>query len=192
MGKRLTEVGVAWRVAVRLKVLLEQDGAKVVMTKSRENERVTNRRRAEIANEARAGLMLRLHCDSAPASGTSTYYPDTAGTAPDGARGPSPDVIERSRKLAKPFHEALMRGLKGALSDRGLLTDRQTGIGAKQGGALTGSIYSRVPVLLVEMCVLNNPHDEAFAATPDGEAKLASSLRDGVVAALSATAPPPP
>jgi N-acetylmuramoyl-L-alanine amidase len=183
-GKRLTEVGVAWRVAVRLKTLLQATGADVVMTKRREMEKVTNRRRAQIANAARADLMLRLHCDAAATSGISTYYPDTAGTAPDRTHGPSRAVIDGSRRAARPFHDALIRSLGGALNDRGLLTDRQTGIGAKQGGALTGSIYSGVPVLLVEMCVLTNPRDEAFMAAHDGEARMARALFEGVRAAL--------
>ena len=195
-GKHLTEVGVAWHVAVRLRALLAATGAGVVLTKHREGERVTNRRRAEIANDFRADLMLRLHCDAAPGvTGISTYYPDAEGRAPDGARGPARAVMADSRRLGRLFHAAMMRELKGALADRGLLTDRETGIGAKQGGALTGSIYSRVPVLLVEMCVLTSPHDEAFIATAAGEESMARALFEGVRAALAAdpteSSPPP-
>jgi len=181
---KLTEVGIAWRVAELLRDRIEQAGGKVAMTKHREREYVTNRRRAEIANEFHADLMLRLHCDDAPGvSGIATYYPDREGVAADGFRGPSLAVREASEKLAKSFHTAMITELAGALADRGLLTDRQTAIGAKQ-GALTGSIRSRVPVLLVEMCVLNSRKDVAFVSAADGTKRLCEALFAGVLKAL--------
>ena len=64
-GKKITEVQAAWKVALILKGLLEQAGFKVVMTKSSENQHVTNKARAETANRAHAALMVRLHCDAA-------------------------------------------------------------------------------------------------------------------------------
>lgn len=184
-GRKLTEVGVAWRVALQTKKQLNEAGASVILTKQSENEHVTNRRRAEIANKANADLMVRLHCDSEGKTGTATFYPDRTGRAPDGARGPSAQVMRASGDCARRFHPAMMAVLRPALRDRGLLSDARTFIGGKQGGALTGSIYSRVPVLLVELCVLSNPADEAFAASATGIDRFAHALVAGVVAALS-------
>ena len=185
-GKRLTEVGVCWQVALKLKTILQERGFKVVMTKTSERERVTNKRRAEIANRAQADLFVRLHCDYAPGeSGTSTYYPDREGRAGK-VRGPSKIVQQQSRAAAALFHPAMMAKLKGKLSDRGLHSDTHTAIGGKQ-GALTGSIYSRVPVLLVEMAALNTPGDEAFLAAESGQQQMAEALADGVAASLQST-----
>src|SRR5687768_15869973 len=64
-GKRVTEVRIVWAVAQHLRRLLERDGFSVVLTKRTMAQRVTNRRRAEIANDAHASLMVRLHCDAA-------------------------------------------------------------------------------------------------------------------------------
>lgn len=179
-----TEVGIAWRVALRLRDLIRVCGGIVILTKSREREYVTNQRRAEIANRAHADLMVRLHCDDAPgATEITTYCPDREGTAPDGFRGPVLAVRAASRHAAQPFHAALVRSLADVLADRGCLTDRQTAIGARQ-GALTGSIRSEVPVVLVEMCVLSSAHDRAFITRPDGEERLARALLAGVIAAL--------
>jgi N-acetylmuramoyl-L-alanine amidase len=61
-----------------------------------------------------------------------------------------------------------------------------TAVGAKQ-GALTGSIFSLVPVILVEMVVLTNSVDEAFFLK-HGKTKLADALEQGVVAAVRALA----
>lgn len=182
-GKSLTEVQVAWQVAQKLKRLLVADGYTVVLTKISEEEMVRNKRRAEIANQARAELMVRLHCDAANGSGISVYYPEKEGKV-DGITGPSAEVRKRSGELARRFHPALIAALKGKHPDRGLMTDRQTAIGGRQ-GALTGSVYSKVPVLLVELAVLTNAKDEAFLKSNEGMELLCHALEAGVKAAVA-------
>ena len=167
---KLTELHVNWIVGQRLKALLEGEGATVILTKTHEPQVVTNRRRAEIANAAHAGLFLRLHCDSGEQSGLATYYPDRAGTR-FGVTGPSAAVIAASRRAALIFHPAVITALAGSERDAGIKGDSQTAIGGKQ-GALTGSIFSRVPALTVEMCVLTNGHDYRFIRTPAGAETL--------------------
>ena len=181
-GKQFTEVHVVWVVAQLLQEKLEADGYRVVMTKPSEEAMVRNRERAEIANQAHAAPLLRLHCDAEGGSGFATYYPSQAGKV-NGKRGPSKWIIQASHTKGQLFHAAAMKALDGLLADRGLLTDLHTAIGAKQ-GALTGSIYSQVPVLLVEMVVLTNPKDEAFLKKESGFEKLAEALRAGVHAAV--------
>lgn len=182
-GKKTTEIEVAWQVGQRLRKLLEAVGVRVVMTKRHRSEKVTNRRRAEIANESQADLMLRLHCDAVPKErGFATFYPDRAGR--DGKfAGPSPEVLKQVAPMAKAFHTAWAAGLRKALPDRGMRTDRQTKVGGEH-GALIGSIHSRVPSILVEMCVLTNPKDEAFIVSPAGRDKMANALLAGIRAAL--------
>ncbi len=182
-GKVLQEVDVAWRVGEELRKRLEAAGLRVVMTRSVKDKTVTNKRRAEIANEAKADLMVRLHCDANSGTGFAVYYPDRAGKA-GGATGPSANVIRQSKLAAVAFHQVLGDTLAGILANRGLHTDRATNIGGKQ-GALTGSVFSKVPVLLVEMLVLTNPKDEAFAASPKGISTLAEALKEGTLAALA-------
>ena len=177
---KLTELHVNWVVAQRLIVLLRADGAAVVSTKMRESQVVTNRRRAEIANAAHANVFLRLHCDSGEQSGLATYYPDRTGTR-FGVTGPSPAVIADSRRAAQVFHPAVIAALHGALRDAGIKGDSQTGVGSKQ-GALTGSIFSHVPALTVEMCVLTNAHDYKFIRTEAGQEEMARALLAGVEA----------
>ncbi|HEY0866536.1 MAG TPA: N-acetylmuramoyl-L-alanine amidase [Fimbriimonas sp.] len=178
-GRKLTELAVAWQTAVSLKRELEGDGYTVVLTKKREGEFVKNRRRAEIANAANADLMVRLHCDATGGSGFAVYYPSKPGKDADGKVGPSKEVVAKSRERAKRFHRAMAGVLKGKHRDNGLRTDLATAVGARQ-GALTGSIHSQVPVLLVEMVVLTNPRDEAFIASPAGRKAMAHALAEGV------------
>ena len=177
---RLTERHVNWVVGLRLKALLEGAGATVVLTKTSEGKIVANRHRAEIANAAHADLLLRLHCDSGEHSGLATYYPDRQGRR-FGVTGPSPAVIAASRRAARIFQPAVVAALGGAERDAGIKGDSQTGVGGRQ-GALTGSIFSRVPALTVEMCVLTNDHDYRFIRTVAGQEAMARALLTGVEA----------
>jgi N-acetylmuramoyl-L-alanine amidase len=181
-GKKLTEVHVAWVMALELRDRLAADGYTVLLTKSSEGLRVSNRRRAEIANQAKAALLVRLHCDAASGTGIAVYYPSRQGKVGQDS-GPSVDVRRQSAKMAKAFHGALIDALVEKLADRGLMTDQSTAIGARQ-GALTGSIYAEVPVILVELCVLTNPKDEAFVVSKDGRDLLADALEKAVRSAV--------
>jgi N-acetylmuramoyl-L-alanine amidase len=176
------EKHVNWVVAQKLKALLVADGAIVVLTKTSESQKVNNRERAEIANRAKAALTLRLHCDSGPVDGCATYYPDQEGHK-DGVKGPSEAVIRRSKAAARAFHPAFAAALESYIKDRGIHGDSATLVGSQQ-GALTGSIFSKVPVLTIEMCVLSSHHDEAFIKTESGQAKMAKALRAGLRAAM--------
>jgi N-acetylmuramoyl-L-alanine amidase len=182
-GKHVTELEIAWEVALKLKAKLLSLGYDVVMTKHSLKEYVTNKQRAEVANEAKADYMVRLHCDASNGSGFASYYPAVRGTA-YGVAGPSPLVLKMSLDYGRRFHAALGASLKGKLRDNGLKTDAATAVGSKHGGALIGSIYSKVPVVLIEMVVLTNPKDEAFIASPEGQDAMADGLAAGVQAAL--------
>ena len=180
------EVEINWAVAQALKRMLEEKGYVVVLTKSSLTEYVTNKRRAEIANEAPADLMLRLHADSEGPSGFTFFYPRKQGQT-KGVRGPSPAVIEASARVAKVFHKAFAAQLGQQLKDNGIKSDEQTFIGGRQ-GALTGSIYSAVPVLLVEMCNLANPADAKWISEPANQQAFAKALLAGASAVADSKA----
>lgn len=182
-GHRVSEVHANWLIGAQLKTRLEALGYTVVMTKRTEREVVSNRRRAEIANKADAALMVRLHCDASSGSGFAVYVPTRRGTAPDGHTGPSASVLSRSQTLGHRFDTAFVASLNGKLKNQGFKSDLATAIGGKQ-GALTGSIYAEVPVLLVEMVVLTNRHDEDFLLSSAGETALVDGFVKGIEAAV--------
>jgi N-acetylmuramoyl-L-alanine amidase len=173
-----SEVHVAWRVAQRLARLLTANGYTIKMTKSSERQPVTNVARAEIGNRARAALVVRLHCDASPDSGYAVYYPDRTGTS-HGKSGPSDDVIRPSAAAAESVHVSMARILGARLKDGGVRGDSKTAIGSEQ-GALTGSIFSKVPVVLVEMVTLSNRHDARFIDTVKGESLMAQAIAEGI------------
>lgn len=180
------EVEVNWAVAQALQKLLEQNGYSVVLTKSSVDQMVSNKRRAEIANEAGADLMLRLHADSEGPSGFTIYHPRKQGKV-RGVKGPSPAMIEASAGAAKAFHRGLSAELREHLKDNGIRGDEQTFIGGKQ-GALTGSIYSEVPALLIEMVNLSKPADAKWIAEPENQEIFAKALLAGVAAVAQTAA----
>lgn len=182
-GKNVSEIHVAWAVAKRLEKILLAKNFKVVLTKKTEDEFVKNRDRANIANECHADLMVRLHCDAASGSGFTTYYPDRQGTT-EGFTGPDFDLIKRIAPIAKTFHDVLKKDLSGFLNDNGNLSDVKTAVGSKH-GALVGSIFSKVPVVLVEMCVLTNSSDEEKVSNEAGESRLAEALADACAKSLT-------
>jgi N-acetylmuramoyl-L-alanine amidase len=173
-----SEVHVAWRVAQRLARLLTAYGYSIKMTKSSERQTVTNVARAEIGNRARAALVVRLHCDASSDSGYAVYYPDRTGTA-QGRTGPSDDVMRQSAAAAESMHVSMARILGARLKDGGVRGDSKTAIGSEQ-GALTGSIFSQVPVVLIEMVTLSNPHDARFIEDVKGESLMAQAIANGI------------
>ncbi len=182
-GKHISEIHANWLVANELGALLKEKGYKVVFTKNSENQYVTNPKRAQIANNAHADLMVRLHCDHDTNSrGIATYFADRKGTI-NGVSGPSSKVLSQVKPMAKAFHKTLIEKLNGLLKDRGLKTDRQTKVGSKY-GALIGSIHSKCPSILVEMCVLSNPDDEQVISRKAGRTKLAKAILEAAIAAL--------
>ena len=175
----LKEVDVCWEVALRLEKLIAADPALTsVKTKQRVDELVTNRERAEIANNAGAALMVRLHCDSGNGSGCTVYYPDRQGTVQD-VTGPSYEVIADSRLAAESMQAGLAFVLGGSLYLNQIKTDSVTYVGSKQ-GALTGSIFAKVPALVVEMVYLNNASDAAFIGSPAGQDLMARAMLAGI------------
>lgn len=173
-----TEVHSAWVVARRLEKLLRDRGYDVVMTKSSEMQMVRNVERAAVGNRARADLMVRLHCDASSDSGFALYYPDRQGTA-EGRTGPSAAVMKRSSAAAESLHVAMAPLLAGKLKDGGVRGDSRTLVGSRQ-GALTGSIFSEIPVVLIEMVTLSNPRDAEFIKSEAGRSLMARAIADGI------------
>ena len=178
----ITEVHVAWQVATDLRTALEQRGYSVVMTKTSEMQMVRNVERAKVGNDAHAALMVRLHLDASRDSGYALYYPDRVGTA-EGKTGPSDDVMQRSKSKADSMHAAMAAILDGKLKDQGVKGDSKTLVGSRQ-GALTGSIFSEIPVVLIEMATPTNAHDAAFIGSDSGRAIMVRAIAAGIARAV--------
>ena len=179
-----TELEVNWQVARKLRTLLRRHGIETVMTKKTRDQFISNRQRATLANEAKADLVLHLHCDAGPGRGFTIFYPDKHGTI-RGKTGPPKQVINASRRAAWLLRSGMASWLGGHLRDRGIKGDNMTRIG-RDYGTLTTSAFSDVPTLTVEMAFLTNRRDATFIKSQDGQWRMAKAISAGVVCYLVA------
>ena len=180
-----TETHIDWAVAKKLQKALISKGFRVVMTKNHESQLVRNRNRAQIANRAKATLMVRLHCDTGNDRGFALYYPDRTGTI-SGVTGPDENVRLRSRRAAENLAEEMEKVLGGDLKSGGVRGESKTFIGGKQ-GALTGSVFSKVPIVTVEMVTLSRSADAIFIKSEAGQNKMAQAIANGIESFLKAS-----
>ncbi len=158
-GLREKEVNLA--VALELVGLLEEAGAKVVMTRSGDHA-VRNARRVEVANEAGADVFISIHANaySDPESnGTETYYCSKN------------DHSSASKYLAEQVQREMVSAL--GLRDRGV----------KQ-----RSFYvlnnTEMPAALVELAFLTNATEEKLLEKKETHVKAARALFEGLEAYL--------
>jgi N-acetylmuramoyl-L-alanine amidase len=179
-----TENRINWQVGVRLQRVLKERGYEVVMTRNAELNYVENKDRARLCNIGSA-LVVHLHCESTPGTGFALYYPDRQGVhdykddPENGFRGPEQAVITASKPLAEVLAAAMEKGLAGDLRRQGVYGDSRTAVGSRQ-GALTYSIFSRIPTVTIEMAVLTNKKDAAFIKSEAGQEKMAGSIAEGI------------
>jgi N-acetylmuramoyl-L-alanine amidase len=174
-----------WQVAQRLERILKEKGYDVAMTRNAELHYVENKDRGLFCSASGAVLAVHLHCESTPGSGFALYYPDRVGTYnykddPDnGFKGPSAQVISQSKITAALIQNGMKDALAGVLPDRGLYGDSRTAVGSTQ-GALTFSIFSKIPTVTIEMVVLTNKKDAALIKSEAGQEKMAAAIASGI------------
>lgn len=143
--------------------------------------RAESQARADIANAARADVLVVIHHDGSGdpgASGTSVYYdPDRPFSAD-------------SRRLAQDIHDALIASISAfpyADHDRGVLSD--AAIGAHYGephtflfGDSPGFRATRMPAALGEALFVTNDAEAALLRTDAMRQRIAEGYRDGIEA----------
>ena len=167
INTKTPEYVVNMAVAVRLKALLIKKGYTVIMTKTQNSQMLGNIARAQVGNNAKANLVIRIHADSndkSSVNGASMLVPtDTKNT----------DLIF---KLSKQYGQVVFSSL---IKDVGM-NDR----GVVERADMTGFNWSKVPVILVEMGFLSNRSEDQMLSTGAYQDRLAKGLADGIEAAL--------
>ena len=165
----LTEAQLNMRVALRLRMLLEKAGIRVVMTRTKTaGTSVGNIARARVANAAGAALFLRIHADGSTdrsTRGTHTLYPALRRVWTD-------DVYGESKRAARIVQAELVRALR--FPDRGL----------QERSDFTGFNWADVPVILVELGFLTNPTEDRLLATTAYQRRAARGLCRGTLSFL--------
>lgn len=165
VGTKKPEYAVNMEAANVLKTLLEQKGYQVVMTRTSNEVNVSNVERAQIANEAKADMTIRLHCDSIGNSGKCgavLIVPSKTGKYTAG-------IYPASYKYAEC--------LKKELAAKGVKVN-----GIFERSDMTGFNWSQVPVIIFEMGFMSNWNEDRMLCDKGYQQKL----MEAVVAALEA------
>lgn len=155
------ERDVALNVAETLAPLLEAQGAKVYMTRTKANPwrygysaQADNRGRAILANMVRADAYIRIHCDwnrDKRFKGFTTYF-----------------YRWGSRELAEAIHQSLANALPG---------HRDNGVKRRS----FVSVSSHMPAVLLELGVLSNKVEGKELSDEAHQSHLAMAVAEGII-----------
>ncbi|CAN7210585.1 N-acetylmuramoyl-L-alanine amidase [Paenibacillus sp. LjRoot153] len=151
-------------VSLLLKAELTRRGIHVMMTRETHDVDISNKQRADMANEVGAALVVRIHADgdaSASTKGFSVLYPSAAQ--------PAVKSIAAESKQAAGF---VLTGLQQATGQKG------RGLAARDD--LSGFNWSKVPVALVEIGFMTNPEEDELMSEEAYQQKLAMGIADGI------------
>lgn len=164
-GAPINDAEVGYAVAVRLRTLLEQAGATVVMTREDlpHNQKVVMADRIAMNNQLEPDIFISIHGNKAgtgvtKATGAETYTYD--------------GKIYSQQFLAVNLAEHIRDGLKASTNQKSVTK--------------TKNLYvlrmNNHPAVLVECGYLDNPSDLQRLASADYQQKLAEGIYQGVIA----------
>lgn len=156
-----TEYSVVLDVGLRLKRILEEHGAKVVITRTTNDVQLTNIDRAKMLNAAGVDVALQLHCNSCSNSsktGQSGYIRTTG------------QWFAESKALARQITKHISKTT--GFANRGI----------NYYNDYMSLNWTTTPSVLLEMGYLSNSSDDHKLAKPDFREKLAQGIYEGLCA----------
>ena len=156
------------RIALQLRDELEARGYTVVMTRTVEETDISNKERAELANNVGAAALLRLHCDGSVNPSYNGISVLCSG--PDNSY--NGHLYESSRRLCETLLDKMCAATGAVRRGVFLRTD------------MTGLNWSLVPGCLIEMGFLTNAEEEAKLLSADYQQLLVQAMADAVDAWL--------
>ena len=152
-----------------LRDLLIKEGATVVMTRHAQDDFRTNIDRCNIAEEAGAHIMLRLHCnmnDNRNKTGIQVYGPRNSDYAKAVA----------DADTYRAMGELLLTEMKKAT---GLALEQKTG-NVMLNDDYVGNNWAKMMCFLVEMGYMSNIGEDIKLATPEYQTMLAEGMVEGI------------
>jgi N-acetylmuramoyl-L-alanine amidase len=161
-----------WDVALRVRDALIAHGVRVMLTRPDDagvGPCVNDR--AAIANRAGADAMVSIHADGAAPSGHGFHIAYSDPPLNDSQGSPS---------------VGLVKALAGALRASGFsVADYVGNDGLYPRSDLAGLSLARVPAALVECANMRNLGEAALVSTPQGRARYATAIAEGIVTWLA-------
>lgn len=164
----IPEYELARQLAASLEDRLTFAGVRVIATRSTNDVDLSSAQRAEVANSAKADLLIEIHlrCEASP-TGVRTYYPAsnrwTKGTAHASQR--AADAIERSVVAATGAGDA----------------------GTVAASDVVSFNWSKVPCVRVEAGSIANPVEERLLSSAKYQDRIVDGLANGISEYLTAS-----
>lgn len=160
----LTEAQLNLTVSLQLRDELIARGYNVLMIRESQDVDISNAERAQMANNAGADILVRIHAngsDNADVSGVLTMSPTAANP-----------YISSLYAACHSLSECVVNAIcaeTGAVN-RGIYeTDTMSGIN-----------WAAIPVTIVEMGYMTNPAEDLLMASADYQAKLVTGIANGI------------
>jgi N-acetylmuramoyl-L-alanine amidase len=167
-----------WDVALRIRDALNQMGARTELSRDDDNSvgPCVDQRAAQ-ANAMHPDAIVSIHADGGPPSGRGFHVNYSSPPLNDAQGGPSVQLAQTMRD---------------SLTAAGLQPSTYIGSNGLYGRAdLAGLNLAQYPAVLVELGNMKNGDDAAQIESPDGRARYAAAVTQGIVAYLSGRASPP-
>lgn len=151
-------------VALKLQKALEEKGYQVCMVRETNKVNISNKERAEIANE-QGDIFIRLHCNTSSDSerqGVLVLCPTADNPYPVG------------KKFTEC--ETLAYGILTRVCDKTGAENR----GVVKTDYMTGMNYSKIPVIMLEMGYLSNTEEDEKLGTGAYQNKIVKGIAKGV------------
>ncbi|MBQ4425306.1 MAG: N-acetylmuramoyl-L-alanine amidase [Lachnospiraceae bacterium] len=159
------EYALVLEIALQLRDELEGRGYTVIMTRESNNVNISNKERAEIANQNNADAFIRIFCDY---SNDNSYKGVAALCPSNGNPYLSKDLVNRSLSLA----QTLLNRLASATGANSRGIDRR--------GDMTAINWSKVPVCVMNLGYMSNKSDEGSLISANYQRKIVVGLANGI------------
>lgn len=151
-------------VSNKLKDRLVEEGFEVLMTRTGHDVSISNKERAEMANNAGADIFIRIHANGSEnpdKKGIMTIYPSEENPFVS-------HLSDESYRLSKDLHDEMIRETEG----------ESAGINAMDN--MVGINWSKVPVTIVELGYMSNAEEDQMLNTEEYQNQLIEGMVMGI------------
>jgi N-acetylmuramoyl-L-alanine amidase len=145
--------------------LLESRGIEVIFTRTTHDVNLSNRERAEIANQNNADLFIRIHAD---------------GSNDHSVRGLSVLTPAENNPYTASIYEDSLKASQLIIDETKTNASVKVN-GVSYRGDLSGFNWAKVPSSLVEMGFMSNPDEDKNLSDPAYLKNLLTNVADGIV-----------
>lgn len=161
---KVAEYQLNLEISLKLKEALEERGYQVVMTRETNEVNLSNRERAEIANEANADIFIRIHADGSEnqnVNGASTLYPSQKNPYVS-------EISSRSKCLSQCVVNSFCEET-GANNRGAIIRDDMSGIN-----------WCKTPVTILEMGFMSNKKEDKMMQQEAYQKKMVTGIVNGI------------